>query len=55
MRRQAGDPARWRRRAARVALLALLCLLAGVPAKPLVDLGPQQAVRSLNPQMGVHT
>ena len=55
MRRQAGDPARSRWRAARVALLVLVCLLAGVPPNPLVDLGPQQVVRSTNPRMGIHT
>jgi hypothetical protein len=36
-------------------LLALLALLAGVPVSPLVGLGPQQTVRSLNPKMGIHT
>jgi hypothetical protein len=41
---------RWRR-----GLLVILCLVAGAPVYPLVDLGPQQAVRSVNPKMGVHT
>ncbi len=36
-------------------LLALLALLAGAPISPLVALGPQQAVHSLNPKMGIHT
>ena len=36
-------------------LLAILCLLAGAPIYPLVDLGPQQTVRSINPKMGIHT
>jgi GH35 family endo-1,4-beta-xylanase len=39
----------------RLALLALLALVAGVPAYPLVALGPQQTVRSINPKMGIHT
>lgn len=33
----------------------ILALVAGVPFSPLVSLGPQQAVRSVNPKMGVHT
>jgi hypothetical protein len=36
-------------------LLALLVLLAGAPIYPLVALGPQQAVHSVNPKMGIHT
>jgi hypothetical protein len=36
-------------------MLALVCLLAGAPITPLVALGPQQAVRSINPEMGIHT
>ncbi|MFN2290303.1 MAG: beta-galactosidase [Anaerolineae bacterium] len=44
---------RWRM--GRRALLALLALLAGVAAEPLVALGPQQTVRSINPKMGIHT
>jgi polysaccharide biosynthesis protein PslG len=36
-------------------LLALLVLLAGLSPSPLVALGPQQAVHSINPKMGVHT
>jgi hypothetical protein len=50
-----GDSLRDWQRVARVVLLALVCLLAGVPGQPLVALGPQQAVRSVNPKMGVHT
>ncbi|MGD2206389.1 MAG: beta-galactosidase, partial [Anaerolineae bacterium] len=37
------------------ALLVLLTLLAGAPISPLVALGPQQTVRSVNPKMGIHT
>lgn len=33
----------------------VLALVAGVPFSPLVALGPQQAVRSINPKMGIHT
>lgn len=40
----------WRR-----GLLCLLVLLAGVPIYPLVALGPQQTVRSVNPKLGIHT
>jgi hypothetical protein len=36
-------------------VLALLALLAGTPIHPLVALGPQQTVRSVNPKMGIHT
>ena len=50
-----GGTARERLRFGRLAILALLCLLAGVPEPPLVDLGPQQAVHSINPEMGIHT
>jgi hypothetical protein len=39
----------------RMAVLALLALLAGTPIYPLVALGPQQTVRSANPKMGIHT
>ncbi len=42
-------------RRGRWAVLVLLALLAGLPITPLVALGPQQAVRSVNPKMGVHT
>ena len=38
-----------------MAVLMLLALLAGAPISPLVALGPQQAVRSVNPKMGIHT
>jgi hypothetical protein len=38
-----------------MAVLAVLALLAGAPIYPLVALGPQQAVRSIDPKMGVHT
>ena len=44
---------RWRN--GRRALLVLLALLAGVAAEPLVALGPQQTVRSINRKMGIHT
>lgn len=40
----------WRR-----AVLLLLALLAGAPIFPLVALGPQQAVRGVNPKLGIHT
>jgi hypothetical protein len=40
----------WRR-----GVLALVVLLAGTPIYPLVALGPQQTVHSINPQMGIHT
>jgi GH35 family endo-1,4-beta-xylanase len=36
-------------------VLLLLCLLAGAPIHPLVELGPQQVVRSANPKIGIHT
>jgi hypothetical protein len=36
-------------------LLFLLILLAGAPIYPLVALGPQQVVHSVNPKMGIHT
>jgi len=35
--------------------LLLLALISGGPVHPLVALGPQQQVHSLNPKMGVHT
>ena len=44
-----------RLRYGRMAILALLCLLAGAPVTPLVALGPQQTVHSANPKIGVHT
>jgi len=50
-----GETARRRLRRGHRAVLALLCLLAGAPIVPLVSLGPQQTVRSINPKMGVHT
>ncbi len=40
----------WRR-----SLGVVLALLAGVPISPLVTLGPQQAVHSVNPKLGIHT
>ncbi|MEJ2207418.1 MAG: beta-galactosidase, partial [Anaerolineae bacterium] len=48
---------RWtrKRRWATRAILLLLALLAGAPIRPLVALGPQQEVRSVNPKMGIHT
>ena len=48
-------PAEQRLRYGRMAVLALLCLVAGAPVKPLVALGPQQTVQSINPEIGVHT
>jgi hypothetical protein len=39
----------------RMGVLALLALLAGTPIYPLVALGPQQTVRTVNPKMGIHT
>jgi hypothetical protein len=36
-------------------VLLLLALLAGARIRPLVTLGPQQTVRSINPKMGIHT
>jgi polysaccharide biosynthesis protein PslG len=45
----------WATHSLRIALLVLLVLLAGVPAAPLVSLGPQQTVHSINPKMGIHT
>jgi polysaccharide biosynthesis protein PslG len=39
----------------RIAMMALLALLAGLPGRPLVALGPQQRVHTLNHKMGVHT
>jgi hypothetical protein len=38
-----------------MALLGAVALLAGVPVFPLVALGPQQIVHSINPKMGIHT
>jgi hypothetical protein len=49
-RRRRGLTIRWQR-----GVLILFCLLAGAPISPLVALGPQQAVRSVNPKMGIHT
>ncbi|HNS51064.1 MAG TPA: beta-galactosidase [Anaerolineae bacterium] len=46
---------RWRPRALRLALLAILCLAAGRPPAPVVELGPQQQVTSINPRVGIHT
>jgi hypothetical protein len=45
---------RWRRHGGRL-LLALVVLLAGTPIYPLVALGPQQAVHSVDAKMGIHT
>ena len=39
----------------RMGLLALLCLILGVPLTPLVALGPQQTVHSTNDKVGIHT
>ncbi len=43
---------KWR---ARTGLLALFALLAGTPVYPMVALGPQQTVQSVNPKIGIHT
>jgi hypothetical protein len=48
----------WQRRAIRIAGIVLLVatiVAAGVPATPLVSLGPQQMVHSVNPKLGIHT
>jgi hypothetical protein len=42
-------------RVLRLALLAMLCLLASAPMAPVVALGPQQKVVSINPKLGIHT
>ena len=42
-------------RRGKTGLLLLVALLAGAPVYPLVDLGPQQTVHSVNPKMGIHT
>ena len=39
----------------RLLLLGLVVVLAGLPSYPLVALGPQQKVHSLDPKMGIHT
>ncbi len=36
-------------------VLLLVCLFAGAPSAPLVPLGPQQVVQSINSKIGVHT
>lgn len=36
-------------------MVALLCLVLGMPPAPLVALGPQRAVHSINPKVGIHT
>jgi len=43
------------RRALRMALLALLCLVAGQPPAPVVALGSQQQVVTVNSKIGIHT
>ncbi len=50
-------PPRWRSRGLwlRLALALLLVLLASAVPRPLVLVGPQQTVQSVNPKMGVHT
>ena len=48
----------WQRRVAQHwwrGLLFLLILVTGAPIYPLVDLGPQQVVHSVNPKLGIHT
>ncbi len=54
VRKDGGRLHNLRRHGVRVALL-LLALLAGTPIFPLVALGPQQTVHSINPKLGVHT
>jgi hypothetical protein len=39
----------------RLGLLAITTLLIGVPPRPLVGLGPQQSVHTINDKMGIHT
>jgi len=39
----------------RCVVLAALALLLGHPRTPIVEIGPQQQVQTLNPKMGVHT
>ncbi|MGD2041164.1 MAG: beta-galactosidase, partial [Anaerolineae bacterium] len=36
-------------------VVAVMIVLAGVPLQPLVSLGPQQTVHSIDPHMGIHT
>jgi hypothetical protein len=50
-----GMAQRWIRQYGGRGWLALVALLAGLPISPLVALGPQQTVRSVNPKMGIHT
>lgn len=49
------DKSRLRRYGSRALLLLLVILILGVLPKPLVTLGPQQKVETVNPKMGVHT
>jgi hypothetical protein len=42
-------------RTAGIVLLVASILAVGVPATPLVSLGPQQRVHSINPKLGIHT
>jgi len=44
-----------RRYGTRALLLLLIILIVGVLPKPLVTVGPQQKVATINPKMGVHT
>lgn len=44
-----------RRYGSRALLLFLIILISGVLPKPLVTVGPQQRVETVNPKMGVHT
>jgi hypothetical protein len=41
--------------ALRRSVLLMVCLLAGIPISPLVALGPQQTVHSIDPKLGIHT
>ncbi|MGD8517437.1 MAG: beta-galactosidase [Anaerolineae bacterium] len=46
---------RIRRRWVLDVVVAVMIVLAGVPLQPLVSLGPQQTVHSIDPHMGIHT
>jgi hypothetical protein len=39
----------------RLAAIFLLAILLGAPPEPIVSVGPQQTVTTINPKMGVHT
>ncbi len=46
---------RHRRTVARLVILTALAVIISLPPRPLVTVGPQQAVVTFNPKMGVHT